>query len=864
MKFNPLYFNNNAKEGDPLSLKSPKGNIGNYLFADIIKVYNSEIFSSIRPLSNHGNFLEQLSALNETSGSSESVGNQSPVLTLMLTGLFPELQKLFSSDDGFSKPEFDVQKNENHLCFQGNISKNSFNEFLLNLLDKFKLGSLSSKNQNKEIDNTVGGILNIFETGKNLSIGISNANGFVQINLISQISDLSGLNDGVGSYHAEIIADENIFEKNIGKLVKFISKQQEEVNGAKTVRNEYPSLEKIPASAVTQSKNLMFNNIGNSDRENAGPVVVNIEIDDAKIDVSSVTERNVNQSVPESKFKVNDQNASVHGSKITFKNEGFILSIENKSGLVINTINAGSNNLQIPLQNGDKIDQAANPLKVKKDSGIVSMTSLNKKDSDESKSGDIKLAFPKSVNSGNMDAGKTLKFDKQVISKQETLPENKINGEKIINSPDNGSAKIKNNSELSEILQNSVSRNSKEIKLQNLKQIKDEKTLNNIDLGSKDKLLNYEQTQQKPANSSVESIDLKSKKFDLMENTIRKSSEKAEESNFERTVKTSESNKGMTIKETPGEELSSKNENILIRAGKVFNIKLPDDETHNKPVEITKDKKDNLKIVAEHDENVQESNSNKIKESFSQEKTLKNPELHRTDKSFASKDESVPVKNITSNTRVDNDTSGKNSLRTESDKNLINESGYNNKETFNSSNNPEDNQSDSHQTDKKSDQQSMSFAKEVSNFTKANGGNIPLSPENPKTIRYADLVKEISRFLIDRDKNSITFKLEPETLGKLKITLDVIENGAKVHIEVENEAVKKLVENNITSLFQNLNQNGLTLLHLQVSTSSQDQKQTRPGSSSRKKFDLDKEIITNNEEKTRIKNYGYNTYEFLA
>jgi hypothetical protein len=352
MKFNPLYFNNAAKEGDPLSLKAPKGNIGNYLFSDIIKVYNSELFSSDPLSSNSENFFENITSLNQSTARSDSdtPGINSPVLTLILTGLFPEIQKLFPYDNPISNLGINVLKTGNNLCFQGNISKNSLNEFLLGLLDKFNLGDLSGKNPNKDVSKTIQGILNILESGKNLSIKISYTNGSVQINLVNQINSLSNPKDD-NSYDAEIITDGNIFKKNIEKLVKSVPEQENEISDGKIINNLYSQNEKFSATAISQLKNLLANLTDNYYKENTGPATVDIEIDNSISNVSSMLEKqnaqagnysnkhNFNQSVPAAKIYDNDQVTTAQGSKITFKNDGFILNIENRNGLIINPEN---------------------------------------------------------------------------------------------------------------------------------------------------------------------------------------------------------------------------------------------------------------------------------------------------------------------------------------------------------------------------------------------------------------------------------------------------------------------------------------------------------------------------------------------
>jgi flagellar hook-length control protein FliK len=85
-------------------------------------------------------------------------------------------------------------------------------------------------------------------------------------------------------------------------------------------------------------------------------------------------------------------------------------------------------------------------------------------------------------------------------------------------------------------------------------------------------------------------------------------------------------------------------------------------------------------------------------------------------------------------------------------------------------------------------------------------------------------------------------------------------------IEVENESVKQVVQNNIDSLRQTLQQNGIQLSSFSVSLSQQHEQKT-PGKSGGKKEkyqENDEVKSAAGEKKTKSKKMGYNTYEYLA
>ncbi len=134
-----------------------------------------------------------------------------------------------------------------------------------------------------------------------------------------------------------------------------------------------------------------------------------------------------------------------------------------------------------------------------------------------------------------------------------------------------------------------------------------------------------------------------------------------------------------------------------------------------------------------------------------------------------------------------------------------------------------------------------------------------------KKVKVDELIKEVSHFISKGEKSSITLKITPENLGKVKVILDAVDKTMHAHIEVENDSVKQIMQNNLDHLKQSLVQTGINLTSINISLSNSDQK-TFKQFSTKKKFNIPgkeeavKEIISS----AVPKNYGYNTYDYLA
>ncbi len=148
-------------------------------------------------------------------------------------------------------------------------------------------------------------------------------------------------------------------------------------------------------------------------------------------------------------------------------------------------------------------------------------------------------------------------------------------------------------------------------------------------------------------------------------------------------------------------------------------------------------------------------------------------------------------------------------------------------------------------------------------------GNLPLpsfKTEEARVISYSKLTDEISGIIKQNEVKTVILKLQPEELGKVKVVLDMVNNGIKANIEVGNEAVRQTVQSNIEQLKQNLIQQGIQLSSLNITLSDFNQKpnKTFDQKKLRNSEHFSKEEIRNIENReSAAKKLGYNTYEYL-
>ncbi len=167
-----------------------------------------------------------------------------------------------------------------------------------------------------------------------------------------------------------------------------------------------------------------------------------------------------------------------------------------------------------------------------------------------------------------------------------------------------------------------------------------------------------------------------------------------------------------------------------------------------------------------------------------------------------------------------------------------------------------------------------STAKEATNMQQLEGkmqmmftaGRDKLQSAEPiiKTIKPAEIFKELHTAIFSQDKQRVIYSLEPETLGKMRLQLETTSSSIKANIEVETESARRSVEGNLQQLKESLQKDGLGNVSIQVSLKNQEQKQHRQDMPKRRVQTVNESRFETGDEKDSPKQYGYNTVEYLA
>ncbi|MEW6701361.1 MAG: flagellar hook-length control protein FliK [Bacteroidota bacterium] len=137
--------------------------------------------------------------------------------------------------------------------------------------------------------------------------------------------------------------------------------------------------------------------------------------------------------------------------------------------------------------------------------------------------------------------------------------------------------------------------------------------------------------------------------------------------------------------------------------------------------------------------------------------------------------------------------------------------------------------------------------------------------ETAKIIKTTEILPEFTKIIQSGEKQSITFQLTPENLGKVKLVVDLVENQINTRIEVENEQIKQFVQSNIDGLKETLRSSGIQLNNVNVSLTNQEQKFSKAFGTRKKTGERISEIEKEKEQTHHPQRLmGYNTYEFLA
>ncbi len=146
--------------------------------------------------------------------------------------------------------------------------------------------------------------------------------------------------------------------------------------------------------------------------------------------------------------------------------------------------------------------------------------------------------------------------------------------------------------------------------------------------------------------------------------------------------------------------------------------------------------------------------------------------------------------------------------------------------------------------------------------------NLPDSEIPLQVVKANNLIVAMKKIIEGRKTREVELKLEPESLGKVKILLNIVDKQVKANVEVENQQVKNIIQTNNLSLKQSLAESGIVLSALNVSISYKNENKQSKQSGNKTKSDFigyDAASSSSNEfNEPKIKNLGYNTYEFLA
>ncbi|MBN2241191.1 MAG: flagellar hook-length control protein FliK [Acidobacteria bacterium] len=107
------------------------------------------------------------------------------------------------------------------------------------------------------------------------------------------------------------------------------------------------------------------------------------------------------------------------------------------------------------------------------------------------------------------------------------------------------------------------------------------------------------------------------------------------------------------------------------------------------------------------------------------------------------------------------------------------------------------------------------------NSTPAAGSGAPARPDAAKPAalvqnEFLSQVSERIHFLIRDGGNSVRIRLEPDQFGHMEIRAESTARGMMVRISAETEGAKSILENNLTTLQQNLQESGVKVDRIQV------------------------------------------------
>lgn len=832
MNFNPVFLSELGTSAGTPKLFGQKIKSPSYLFSDIINVIKDDApnsqessLSGLCDIVNTdflGNTNKSILSSDKNLNIKEDVQNKN--LASILNSLKANLTDYQTTKETANTNQINLKTGNKNLFEYQNIDEGSLLGILKEILNKvdnveIEVGSDKLDDQNLKIEKNKSQKININDLLKYIFQQISQ-NGEVKLNLFAGKDKIE-----IDLSKSEPGYDKNIVDLSNGEVdaenpLISIGLNKEQTNSNTLI----DKLEKILNSE--KDINVNTQKSGNAQIENAAektPIPEEIDQLNKNI-VSNVSSENSNLSDSNQSFELKDQ------KNISIQN------MINKAGLNLDNKNIELETDKSLLKELDA--KFISNLKKEKPAGVSSTKSQIMLEDKMRNSTENKSDNESVINSNLKDEIKNiLNIDLQDTDEQQ----NKSNDQ---------SKSIKNNIEniqKSETKQNIV--NKKSIKIDNsLQQKPDEKILaKQTDINTKndkpdyDIKINIESNKNNLPKSFFEEIEvLSDKKPDLI---LNKSDKVFKAENENKNLERSALDKSKSGKSDLQE--NSKNEvDVIFKISKKINdqsVKLQQNINTNKADEISN--KINAFSFNDNEllENVAGLNFSKLnsKSNLQSEDQNKNVEKNVAKvKSLSNSGKTVDSK---INTNKDfNDTTDKKENKN-SDQIDINNQDNNSKGISNIINGS---------SSKVSNNSILKTANIVNNTLKEllNSANI----------------KNYSR--IDGNKNSktITMKLSPEYLGKVKVSLDVQDNSVKANIEVEDQTVRNIIQNNISQLRQSITNQGLVLSSLNISLSNQETKQNKTYQAKKKthsNFKIDNMI--SQEVLSTPKSLGYNTYEYL-
>ena len=120
--------------------------------------------------------------------------------------------------------------------------------------------------------------------------------------------------------------------------------------------------------------------------------------------------------------------------------------------------------------------------------------------------------------------------------------------------------------------------------------------------------------------------------------------------------------------------------------------------------------------------------------------------------------------------------------------------------------------------------------------------------------------------IASRTSQNLTIKLNPAALGEIELSIEVVKDIVNARIEVENDAVRQVVNSGVDQLKQSLVQQGFQTSSINISLATpEDKNQKFTRNTNKKKHSAGKEVDNGSEiNEDTIKNMGYNTYDYVA